>query len=188
METAPPPPSQTTFPTILGVICLAIGLLTFWAFGLGFLFLFGALAIAITALIKTQAKQGLILLVFSAASFPLCGLLFLVSFPFWSMISIRSYQQKRINSFLNPSLPTPHRPFFLAEHSFATQTTTSPDGEAYIVIDDSDAVCSSIRIDGELGNIASTKAVPSSLVDMKSPATVELGQITSGSSKVKHSM
>jgi hypothetical protein len=150
MEAARPPAPQTHFPTIFGVICLAIGLLTFWVFGLGFLFLLGALGIAIAALIKTQAKQGLILLVFSAASLPLCAILFVVLFPIWSMVSIRSYQQKRITSFINPSIPPPHRPFFLGkETSFATRTTTSPDGGTFLVIDDSDTVCSSIRIDDE---------------------------------------
>jgi hypothetical protein len=150
MEIAPPPAPQSNFPTILGVICLAIGLLTFWVFGLGFLFLVGALGIAITALIKTQAKQGLLLLVFSAASLPVCAILFVFLFPVLTMFGAMSYQQKRITNFMNPSIPAPHRPFFIGkEHTFATRTMTSPDGGTFLVIDDSNVVCNSILIDGK---------------------------------------
>jgi len=150
MEAAPPPAPQADFPTVLGAICLAIGLLTFWVFGLGFLFLFGALGIAIASLIKTQAKQGLILLLFSAASLPLCAILFVILFPILTMLGAASYQQKRITNFLNPSKPAPHRPFYIGkEHSFATRTTTSPDGGTYFEIDDSAVVCNSILIDGK---------------------------------------
>lgn len=149
METPPTLASQTNFPTVLGWICFVIGLLTFWVFGLGFLFLLGALGIAIAALIKTQAKQGLILLVSSAASLPVCAILFVVLFPIFSMVSIGRYQQKRIASFINPSLPAPPRPFLLGtEHSFATRIMASPDGGTYFVIDESVAACPSILIDG----------------------------------------
>jgi hypothetical protein len=59
-----------------GWICLALGYLTFWVFGFGFLFFSVTIILSVVAMCTNQVKQGVILLVSSIASIGICMLIF----------------------------------------------------------------------------------------------------------------
>jgi cell division protein FtsW (lipid II flippase) len=93
---------------ISGWVCLIVGLLTFWLFGLGFIFLLTAFALGIALLASNRAGHGLALLISSIASILVCGILFLLLIPLVSMKIIAKHQRARISHFMNPT-PSPQR-------------------------------------------------------------------------------
>jgi len=76
---APPPlsnPPANSSAVKAGWICIALGYLTFWIFGFGFLFFSVTIVLSVVAMCKNQVSQGIILLVSSIASIAICMLIF----------------------------------------------------------------------------------------------------------------
>lgn len=85
-----------------------MGVLTFWLFGLGFLFLLVAFGLGILLLASNRVGHGVALLVCSVISFAACGLLFIVLIPVLSFPLVKKHQQQRITDFMKSS-PAPHK-------------------------------------------------------------------------------
>jgi len=73
------PPVAKSSAVTAGWICLAIGFVTFWIFGLGFVFFGVAMICAVVAMCTNQVQRGLILLLSSLASLVICAMLFFVA-------------------------------------------------------------------------------------------------------------
>lgn len=81
MITSYPPPlpaSPRNSAVKAGWICLICGVLTFWIFGLGFLFFSVAIVLSVIGLCTNQVQNGLILLVSSIFSLAVCVFLFML--------------------------------------------------------------------------------------------------------------
>jgi hypothetical protein len=61
-----------------GWICLGLGYLTFWIFGVGFLFFSVTIILSIVAMCTNRVGQGVALLISSIASIVICGILFVI--------------------------------------------------------------------------------------------------------------
>src|SRR6266404_6812025 len=77
LPVAPPVPKSSA--VTAGWICLAIGFVTFWIFGLGFVFFGVAMICAVVAMCTNQVQRGLILLLSSFASLAICAVIFFVA-------------------------------------------------------------------------------------------------------------
>jgi len=90
-----------------GWICVAIGFVTFWIFGLGFVFFGVAMICAVVAMCTNQVQRGLILLLSSLASLVICAMLFFVAI-FGAMFGVLGVaaQKAQQHQLLFPS-PTP---------------------------------------------------------------------------------
>ena len=71
LPVAPPMPNSSA--VTAGWICVAIGMVTFWIFGLGFTFFGIAMICAAVAMCTNQVQRGLILLPSSLASLAICA-------------------------------------------------------------------------------------------------------------------
>lgn len=60
-----------------GWICLGLGFLTFWIFGIGFFFFSVTMILSVVAMCTNHVKHGIILLVSALVSLVLCVLIFL---------------------------------------------------------------------------------------------------------------
>jgi len=69
--------APTSSATKAGWVCVVLGFLTFWIFGLGFVFFSVAVVCAVVAMRTNQVQRGLILLVSSLVSLAMCGVLFM---------------------------------------------------------------------------------------------------------------
>jgi competence protein ComEA len=72
-----------------GWLCLLLGILTFWFFGVGIILFVATFILAIVAMCCNRVGQGVLLLTSSVASVAICGILFLalISGVFKSAIS-----------------------------------------------------------------------------------------------------
>jgi DNA uptake protein ComE-like DNA-binding protein len=72
-----------------GWICLILGILTFWFFGIGLVFFVATFILAIVAMCSNRVGQGVLLLICSVASVAICGIvsLALISAAFESAVS-----------------------------------------------------------------------------------------------------
>jgi hypothetical protein len=80
-NSAPSCPSKVTVKSSAvkaGWICLLLGYLTFWIFGLGFLFFSATIILSIVAMCTNQVRHGVILLVSSIVSMAICALIFIL--------------------------------------------------------------------------------------------------------------
>jgi hypothetical protein len=103
LPVAPPVPKSSALTA--GWICLAIGFVTFWIFGLGFAFFSIAMICAVVAICTNQVQRGLILLLSSFASLAMCAVIFVVAI-FGTIFGAfgLAVQKARLNtSSLNPS-------------------------------------------------------------------------------------
>src|SRR5438067_6308730 len=71
LQVAKPPPAKSSA-VKAGWICLILGFLTFWIFGLGFVFFIATFILAVVAMSTNRLGQGIALLVSSVESSILC--------------------------------------------------------------------------------------------------------------------
>jgi Helix-hairpin-helix motif len=71
LQVAKPPPTKSSV-VRAGWICLVLGFLTFWIFGLGFVFFVATFILAIVAMATNRVGQGIVLLVSSVGSSIVC--------------------------------------------------------------------------------------------------------------------
>src|SRR5437762_11444615 len=71
LQVAKPPPARSSA-VKAGWICLILGFLTFWIFGLGFVFFVATFILAIVAMCTNRLGQGIALLVSSVSSTVIC--------------------------------------------------------------------------------------------------------------------
>lgn len=74
----PQPMARKSSAVKAGWICLALGFLTFWIFGFGFIFFLATFVLAIVAMSSNRVGQGIALLVSSVGSSVICAIISLV--------------------------------------------------------------------------------------------------------------
>jgi hypothetical protein len=108
MQTPPALPSRGSRAIVAGWVCFGVGLLTFWVFGLGLLFLGATLALGIFLLATRRLTPGLMMVISSAASLIVCSLICIVLLPVFMMPIMRHHQRDRIIHFIRGDV-APHK-------------------------------------------------------------------------------
>lgn len=87
-----------------GWICLLLGLLTSWIYGLGVVFLCAAFVFAIIALERKRRRHGFTLLFSSLVSIALCIILWFGFLFYWVMVEHpKKVMRDRMTDFVKPT-------------------------------------------------------------------------------------
>lgn len=133
--------------SIIGWVCFAVGLLTFWIFGLGLLFLLAAFVVGMVLVVRGNSRAHLALTIASACFLPVCTVLAVILVPFLWMGLTAYHMRADITQFMRAGGPPPHH-VFTGGRYLRTSSGKSPDGKTYLVIEDNTTKCGPIRIDG----------------------------------------
>jgi DNA uptake protein ComE-like DNA-binding protein len=124
LQVAKPPPTKSSA-VRAGWICLVLGFLTFWIFGLGFVFFVATFILAIVAMATNRVGQGIVLLVSSVGSIIVCVIisLALISSAFTAALKKEratrlAHATPRVQLHQPATSETPQMP-----HATATQTS-----------------------------------------------------------------
>jgi hypothetical protein len=112
LQVAKPPPTKSSA-VKAGWICLILGFLTFWIFGLGFVFFVATFILAIVAMSTNRLGQGIALLVSSVGSSILCVIISLALLSSAFTAALKKERARRIEH------PTPRAQL----HSVAPRET-----------------------------------------------------------------
>jgi hypothetical protein len=63
---------------IAGWICIGLGYLTFWIFGLGFLFFSVTMILSVVSMCTNRVRDGVLLLISALVSLVICGIIFVL--------------------------------------------------------------------------------------------------------------
>ena len=117
-------PMTTTAPQVLpaiapakssaataGWICLGLGYLTFWIFGIGFLFFSVTIILSIVAMCTNRVGQGVALIISSISSIFICGILFvIIVFGSFAGAALKASEDiKHQQQLHQPVRPTPEK-------------------------------------------------------------------------------
>ena len=95
LQVAKPPPAKSSA-VKAGWICLILGFLTFWIFGLGFVFFIATFILAVVAMSTNRLGQGIALLVSSVGSSILCVIISLALLSSAFTAALKKERARRI--------------------------------------------------------------------------------------------
>jgi competence ComEA-like helix-hairpin-helix protein len=101
---APNPAAGRSSAVKAGWICLALGFLTFWIFGFGFIFFIATFVLAIVAMSTQRIGQGIALLVSSVASSIICVI---ISLAILSSAFTAALKKERATGAAHRTTPVP---------------------------------------------------------------------------------
>ena len=104
-----PPVAKKSSAVTAGWICLILGFLTFWIFGLGFLFFGVTIVLAIVAMSTNQVRAGVALLIASIGSLAMCVFIFMLvimgTIGAIGLSTVHKVQKERIRTLITPTPP-----------------------------------------------------------------------------------